>query len=126
MLDPTKPVQTRDGRKARIVCTDFRNNNYPMIVLIDAGANEKIEFRPVDGQVHSSRVSDMDIINIPVETILYYQVDTDGQIKSMGKTEPYDAAIENDFWCSPKLLKITFIDDMPSRVELIENKWRCK
>lgn len=32
-FDPTKPVQTRNGRKARILCTD-RKNTYPIVALI--------------------------------------------------------------------------------------------
>lgn len=33
VFDPTKPVWTSDGRKARIVCTD-RNNTKPIMALI--------------------------------------------------------------------------------------------
>lgn len=32
-FDPTKPVQTRDGRKARIIATD-RAGTYPIIALV--------------------------------------------------------------------------------------------
>jgi len=33
-FDPKKPVQTRDGRKVRIICTDARSA-YPIIALIE-------------------------------------------------------------------------------------------
>jgi hypothetical protein len=41
-FDPTKPVQTRDGRKARIICTDrafvsASGESWPIIALISSG-----------------------------------------------------------------------------------------
>lgn len=32
-FDPIKPVQTRDGRKARIICTDAKGS-FPIIALV--------------------------------------------------------------------------------------------
>lgn len=31
------PVCTRDGHKARIVCFDIRNNDFPIVAVIDYG-----------------------------------------------------------------------------------------
>jgi len=37
-FDPTKPVQTRGGHKARIICTDRKNAvSFPIIALVDDG-----------------------------------------------------------------------------------------
>ncbi len=33
-FDPTKPVRTTDGCKARILCTDRENERYPLLVLV--------------------------------------------------------------------------------------------
>ena len=33
-FDPLKPVQTRDGRKARIICTDRKMDGFPILALI--------------------------------------------------------------------------------------------
>ncbi len=33
-FDPSKPVQTRDGRKARIIATDRADKSYPIVALI--------------------------------------------------------------------------------------------
>lgn len=33
--NPTKRVITRDGRSARIICADFNNKNYPVIVEVE-------------------------------------------------------------------------------------------
>lgn len=34
MIDFSKPVQTRDGRKVRVICTDRKNKHYPVIALV--------------------------------------------------------------------------------------------
>ena len=33
-FDPSKPVQTRDGRKARILCTDYKSNLSTIVALV--------------------------------------------------------------------------------------------
>lgn len=64
-FDPTKPVQTRDGRKARIICTDAKGN-YPIIYLTNSdGDNELARHATKDGiNFHSSKY---DLINIPTK-----------------------------------------------------------
>lgn len=37
-----KPVYTRDGRKARIVCYDFKGGDYPIIALVECRGNREI------------------------------------------------------------------------------------
>jgi len=34
-FDPTKPVRQKNGKKARILCTDFNNENYPIVVEVE-------------------------------------------------------------------------------------------
>ena len=37
-----KPVCTRDGRKARIICFDVKGSTYPIIALIEEGEDERL------------------------------------------------------------------------------------
>lgn len=37
-----KPVCTRDGRKARIVCYDRKSENYPILALVENNSNEQV------------------------------------------------------------------------------------
>ena len=37
-----EPVYTRDGRKARIVCYDFKGGDYPIIALVECRGNREI------------------------------------------------------------------------------------
>jgi hypothetical protein len=70
VFDPTKPVQTRDGRKARIICTDGKNE-FPIVALvtvahgIEAGQETLISYKN-DGR-WSARPDAMpcDLINVP-------------------------------------------------------------
>ena len=34
LKNPKKRVVTRDGREVRIICTDFNNNTYPIIIEV--------------------------------------------------------------------------------------------
>lgn len=68
MADLSKPVQTRDGRKARVVCTD-RKGIYPVIALIDVV--EDVRAYRSDGSALVGMISDSDLVNIPVRTSMW-------------------------------------------------------
>lgn len=56
--NPTRPIVTRDGRSVRIVCTDGRYENYPIIALVEDEDGKKdvetytIEGSSIDGYEH--------------------------------------------------------------------------
>lgn len=72
-FDPTRPVQTRDGRKARIVCTDVVSEYYPILVLVtDPETDREVENTYTEqGKLHYSvpgtkvETAGSDLINIP-------------------------------------------------------------
>jgi hypothetical protein len=65
-IDLTKPVQTRDGRKARILCIDA-NNDYPIVGLYEYEGSEQSATWMLDGTylVHSPRATGYDLVNVP-------------------------------------------------------------
>ena len=66
MFDPTKPVQTRDGRKARIICTDRNDTEFPIVALVNDGVYEEIKSYSSEGAyLHTMDESASDLINIP-------------------------------------------------------------
>ena len=83
-FDTTKPVQTRDGRKARIICTDRFYPGYPIVALIDDVhfGRETLKAYSPDGIVLYEPYSGMDLINIPEKVTVYLNVylDTDPRI----------------------------------------------
>lgn len=46
MLDLTKPIQTRDGRQVRILCTDLkRDDDYKIVATVVVNGNETTTVR---------------------------------------------------------------------------------
>ena len=65
-FDPTKPVQTRDGRKARILCTDIKGWNKPIVAAISRrDGSEFITNHNLNGQLAATEESLTDLVNIP-------------------------------------------------------------
>ncbi len=68
-LDLTKPVQTRDGRKVRILCTDRNGSKHPVVGLIDTYGDRKLEMPHTwtsDGKFNSVEVDhEADLVNVP-------------------------------------------------------------
>ena len=60
LANPSRRVVTRDGRRARIVCTDKRELNYPVIALIETrpGGEEVTCSYTKDGR-HCTACSDI-------------------------------------------------------------------
>lgn len=68
-FDPTKPVQTRTGRKARIVCTDVKSE-YSIIAVITKPDGAEYAATYKDGGRSSSfcELMPSDLINVPERT----------------------------------------------------------
>lgn len=76
-FDPTKPVQTRDHRKVRILATDvnFGPNNQHMIVglVTDSDGYESFHYYHSDGSC-DHLISASDLVNIPTKQTLYLNI----------------------------------------------------
>ena len=84
MFDPTKPVQRRDGAKARIICTDRDYNIYTIVALI-GDSQEPEEFTAKGNYSYRDEMhdfkNDYDLINIPEKHVRYINIyDYDGTI----------------------------------------------
>lgn len=78
-FDPNKPVQTRDGRKVRIICTDKRGL-YPIVALISDGYGESCSTHSGGGKFSINREGDdpHDLINVPECKTLWANVYNSG------------------------------------------------
>ena len=64
-FNPEKPVQTRNGRKARIICDD-RKSDRPIVALIEQGDCEAVWNYDETGKIGGGPGEDAnDLINIP-------------------------------------------------------------
>lgn len=65
MFDPKRPVQTRDGRKARIICTDAKVNEKPIIALVaEYECSEVLRYYWHNGQYFLSTQKEWDLVNV--------------------------------------------------------------
>lgn len=62
-----KPVCTRDGRKARIICFDFRDADEIccIIAAVDYGEAEKIHYYDLYGKYRGGDSSEYDLMMLP-------------------------------------------------------------
>jgi hypothetical protein len=76
MLDITQPVQTRDGKPARIIATDIKGDTEGKIIaLIDTGEEEILAIRLANGHLLlDGEKSPVDLVNTPVRETLYMNV----------------------------------------------------
>lgn len=73
MLDLTKPVQTRGGRKVRILATDAGRNQPVIGLLAGDKYTESLESWGLDGRYRSDakEESSMDLVNVPEVHVRY-------------------------------------------------------
>jgi len=64
MIDFTKPVQTRDGKPVRILCTDMNNPVYPIVGLVNYGREEHVITWTIEGQMVDGSASPGDLFQV--------------------------------------------------------------
>lgn len=69
-FDPTKPVQTRDGRPARILITDLKSEWSIAAAVNILGREELYSFTPDGYFDHPGNVNDLDLVNVPTKVLL--------------------------------------------------------
>ncbi|WP_339335940.1 hypothetical protein, partial [uncultured Maricaulis sp.] len=65
-----KTYLTRDGRKARCICTDMRGGEYPVVCLVGKGGSEGVVTHTMDGRYRATRaVADLDLVSEAPRTV---------------------------------------------------------
>jgi hypothetical protein len=76
-VDFSKPIQTRDGRKVRVLCQDMNSEDYRVAAVITDGSGyEHLESYTKDGSFRRDGMeTGLDLVNVPevVETKLKLQ-----------------------------------------------------
>lgn len=75
-FDITKPVQTRSGKKAKIICTNLKNMGFPIAAIVENSSGyEFVNHYTKEGKLTTSNTDcEWDIINVPVEIKRYKNV----------------------------------------------------
>ena len=72
MIDCNKPVQTRDGRKVRILCTDMKARDSVAGVITDTDGEDTVDAWQADGHYNiSTDASNSDLINVPDTRVVW-------------------------------------------------------
>ena len=67
LANPSRKVVTRDGRNARIICTDKRDLNFPIIALVETipGGEEETNTYTKDGEYYTAGSDILDLFFAP-------------------------------------------------------------
>lgn len=60
-----KPVCTRDGRNARIICFDLKNDEYPIVAAVGNDSSETLFSYTTNGEIANGIESDKDLMMLP-------------------------------------------------------------
>ena len=120
-FDPTKPVQTRDGRKARILCTDRKHPTYPFVGVLEGETFERVICFTKDGLYCEGQECDDDLINTPPSVVrkCYKHVYKCGAVAYNYSSFAEAKDTLRRFLCNPPvgILKVTVYDDNSFDVE---------
>ena len=65
LANPSKKVVTREGRSARIICTDKVSKNYTVLALVMTGDNETAFSYTRNGEFYENHISGLDLFFAP-------------------------------------------------------------
>lgn len=74
MVDWSKPIQTRDGRSARVICMNVDSKQPVALVISNDGPGEYTSQRRLNGKLTSAsggHLRHTDIINVPAKPLSF-------------------------------------------------------
>jgi len=108
--------QTRDGRPARIICTDRKSpNGPPIIALVDGDCGEILHTHSLNGRrIDDGRDHSFDLVNIPVKR--------EGWVNVYRRRDSTCAHVGGPIYTSPEQAQ-SFADPMLHRVACVHIEW---
>ena len=100
LKDPNKKVVTRDGRNARIVCTDRKGTEYSVVALCTmSSGSEDCYFYLPSGRMYLSADSCLDLFFAPEKHTAWTNIykSEDGVYANSGLFESKEEALENSY-----------------------------
>lgn len=115
-FDPKKPVQTRDGRKVRIVCTDAKaSDQYPILALVEEQSGyECTVLYSESGRYRASKSDEhpLDLVNVPEATYRWMNVYKGNQIGAACQSrEEADKVARSYHRNRVSIVQIKMVDD---------------
>ena len=90
LKNPNRELITRSGRKVRIICTDRKDVDYPIVVLIsnEFGNGESTLYYTEEGKFYTDSTSPLDLFFTPEKKVCWANI-------YRGKDEPVIGRIFN-------------------------------
>jgi hypothetical protein len=118
-IDFSKPVQTRDGRKVRILCTDgateVDGKKYPIVGLFEEGGSLFPQVWGIDGSFRYEGLNSSDLTNVPppkqkvkIEVRLYRNRST-GQVFPVAVDDP---EMFRDGWLASTTVELEYEEQL--------------
>lgn len=99
LTNPSKDVVTRDGRSAKIICTDRKNLNHPIVALVKSkfAEEESIVCYTKEGKIFNQVLNDADLFFVSEKKegwINLYRTETSSQYVTSNPYDSEEKAIE--------------------------------
>lgn len=99
LTNPSKDVVTRDGRSAKIICTDRKNLNHPIVALVKSkfAEEESIVCYTKEGKIFNQVLNDADLFFVSEKKegwINLYKTETSSQYVTSNPYDSEEKAIE--------------------------------
>lgn len=100
LKNPARPIVTRDGRAARVLCTDRISDTWPVVALIKDKNSEGLLSYTRDGELYKDTDDDLDLFfasETKTKKVLWINLykDADGDIDLGDFYETKEEAFEN-------------------------------
>lgn len=99
LANPTRKVVTRDGRSARIICTDRKHSRYPIVALVEnkLTEGENAVYYTKEGKFFNDALTDISLFFAPEKKegwINLYRTKTSSQYVTSNPYDSEEKAIE--------------------------------
>ena len=113
LKNPSRKVVTRDGRSARIICTNRLDENYPVLALVNYEDYEMCHSYTIFGRLHTNQTTDfgLDLFFAPEKKEKWVNVYEDSNGRNWLGENLYDTE------------KAAKADPSKSRVATVKIEW---
>jgi hypothetical protein len=119
-FDPTKPVQTRDGRPARILCANVKRSAWPIVAAVtDPDGSESVVSYTAKGRELRLQETENDLLNAPEETTEWINYYGDESVRNKAHSS-LDIANHYATGLRQALFKVTKVDGKVTKVEVVQ------
>lgn len=118
MINPTKPVRTREGYRVRIITWTGGTKEYPIVGVVEYPGRGDLHSWTCEGSyIAGSPAHDLDLVNVPEVTKRY------GVLADITTYEHlYQAKANRDTWMPGcRITEISYENGKPVKVDILDD-----